>query len=771
MNITDPLVLRSDVVLVPVTDLTPEVREKFTYEEGDYTLSRRHGRMPSQVIDGETAALLSLFRTPRTIVDAVLTNSRELQKDPEAWLDELLPHLGVFLKNSVLVAAGSDEARDMDPSLASGSRVGRWEIVHCVSLIEDSEIYRVRGEGRDGALKIARAAVPFEGSIFGNEAAVLRRIEGSPAARLFDSGLHDERPYLVLEWCAGMDAGAAAAHRRHDRSSLLDLACSIADAYATLHERGIVHGDVHPRNIIVADDGTVRLIDFGLAAVTGEPPRVGRGGMYYFFEPEYLAEVRAGRELPATPAGEQYALAALLYFLITGNHYLDFRIEADEMRRQVENESPLPFAKRNLAPWPDVEAILARALSKDPAQRFPSVRALADALSSARDAANAELLATPLSAKTSEFLDGMLRAFARGGSMFASGYGQPKASINFGSAGAAVGILQIAEVRGDPALLALADVWRSRAVRDADSPEAFYNESRDLKHEMLGDVTPFHTESGIHAAAALIAAARGDRMAQRAAIDPYLLACSRDCAEVDLTLGKSGTLLGAAFLLEVSRDLPEAERLVRFGNETLAAIWRDLDARPPIAENAPDAYLGVAHGWSGFLYAALRWCAVSGAPLPESMPRRLDEFIALATRRGRATFWRRQVGGHPLDTPPGWCNGSAGHVFLLNAAYDTFGDERFLRLAGEAATHASDEPTYNADLCCGSAGRAYAMLNMYRHSGDSGWVSRARRLANHAAAYDGEVLGPNTLWKGELGVAVLIADLESPENARMPFFE
>ncbi len=768
VNITDPLVLRSDVILVPVASLPAEVRGKFDYDEGDYTLSRQHGRMPSQVIDGETASLLSLFRTPRTIAEAIVVNSRDLRKDPEAWLDELLPHLGKFLHNSILVPAGSEEEREITPSFADGDVVGGWTIGHCVSLIEDSEIYRVRDGDRHAALKIARRAVSFEPSLFGNEARILDRLGGAPAPRLFDRGVHEERPYLVIEWCPGMEASAAAAHRRQARRAMLEFVCGIADAYVALHERGVLHGDVHPRNILIADDGTTRLIDFGLARFIDQPPRVGRGGMYYFFEPEYIAGLRRGVELPASPAGEQYALAALLYVLIAGSHYLEFRIDREEMMRQVETDAPVPFAKRNLPPWPEVEAILTRALAKNPAERFPDMHAFAGALHAVLDAEMAQLRATPLSERAAPFLDAMLQSFARGGAMFAGGYvEEPTASINYGSAGAAVGLLRIAESRHDPRLLALADVWRSRAVRAVGSPSGWYNETLELKADTLGEITPYHTESGLHAAAALIAWARGDAVAHQAAIESYLRACARPCDNLDLTLGKSAALLGAALLADVTAS----EALLQFGNETMEAIWRELDAHPPIARDAADAYLGVAHGWSGFIYAALRWCATSGAPLPASLARRLDELAALGVHRGRATFWRRQVGGHPQDVTAGWCNGTAGHVFTFTAAYDALGEERFRELACQAGMHAFEEQTYNADLCCGTAGRAYAMLNLYKHTGDSEWLARARSLANHAVSYDGEVARTNSLWKGEMGVAALIADLQSPENARMPFFE
>jgi hypothetical protein len=121
---------------------------------------------------------------------------------------------------------------------------------------------------------------------------------------------------------------------------------------------------------------------------------------------------------------------------------------------------------------------------------------------------------------------------------------------------------------------------------------------------------------------------------------------------------------------------------------------------------------------------------------------------------------------------PGWCNGSAGQVFLFTLAHRLLGDKEWLQLAELSAWNTWDEPRGPSDLCCGSAGRAYALLNLYRHTGATEWLSRSRQLANHAAATATSTSQrTNALWKGELGIAVLIADLASPENARMPFFE
>lgn len=751
MNITDPLVLRSDVVLVPVSELSAEIRAKIDYEEGDYAVSRLHGRMPSTIIDSETASLLHLFKQPTTIADAVIRNSKELSKDPRVWLDELLPSIGIFLRNQVLAPAGEHNEPEVKPRIETGAQIHGWETLRCVNLIEDSEIHFVQRDGVNGALKIARDAVPLERSVYANEIAVLRHLDGCAfVPRVLDHGLHDDRPWLVSEWREGADAGLATSYARHDRTALLDLCVKIADAYAALHARGVIHADVHPRNVLITPRHDVTLIDFGLSRIEGSAlPLMPRGGMYYFFEPEYLASLYGPRQLEATYAGEQYALAALIYLILTGKHYLDFRLDREEMMRQSRTEPPLPFAERGVPPWPEVEAVLSRALEKDPSKRFSSIREMADAL---RGAAAEEMpsLATDL-------LDDELAALESEDAYPAA----PRASINYGAAGGAMGLLRIAEARGDARLLALAEVWRTRAAEFDD-----WYEDELAPREMVGTISPYHTAAGLHAAAAMIAYARGDSYAQRHATRAFLEASHAPCPNLDLTLGRSGTLLAAAMLLE--RGSPE---VLPLGEATLREVWTQLDALPPLASQPRDTYLGIAHGWSGFLYATLRWCNASGASLPAQFIARLRELAEQRVPRGRGAYWPRTMAGGIHDMMPGWCNGAAGHVFVWTAAADALRDPQWLTLARDAAWNAWEEPLHHADLCCGSAGRAYALLDLYQHTGEREWLARACHLANHAASIARTTSQrAHALWKGELGVAVLLADLERPEEARMPFF-
>jgi serine/threonine-protein kinase len=738
VNYTDPFVLRGDVLLIPCADLSEDTRSRFAYDEGDVTLSQRHGRAFAQVIDRNTAALLELFRQPRTIVDAVLESSRASGQDAEAWFEALLPHIGNFVDSRVLVPAGTGEESEIRPQFDSGTSFAGYEIVRCASLVDDSEVYQLRGSAGPAALKIARADTPHLRRLFGNEAAILRHLDGAGIApRLLESGRHGNRPYLIAEWIPGIHAGIAAAQRRGDRPSMAALCASIAAAYATLHERGVLHADVHAGNVLV-DGSAIKLVDFGYARFIGRPPRVRRAGTPELREPELVMALRRGRSAPASPAGEQYALAALLYSLIAGTGYLDFRYDRKELARQIETECPRSFAAHGMAPWPEIERILFRALEKTPSRRHASVAAMARRFAAVRSAGARRSRSASVSAEAHAFLDRTLQALGPGGETYAARY--PTASVAEGCAGAAAGLLRIAEVRGDPALLALAEVWQSRAAALAVVDE------NDI-------ASAFYGLPGVHATGAMIAAAANDPYAAQAEVAAFVDAANLPCATHEILLGRLGNVLAAALLLDAGSGGPDiAEPLRTFGGETLRAIWRDLDGLPTIDERTA----GVAHGWSGYLYATMRWCAASGDALPPRLAERLDQLASLGTIDGWAASW---------------CNGSAGQLFTFLLAHRLTGGSEWLRLAEDAAWSSWKEPRGAASLCCGTAGRAYALLGLYAHSGDRAWLGRACELANHAAAAARETSQrTNALWKGELGAAVLIADLASPENARMPFF-
>ena len=147
---------------------------------------------------------------------------------------------------------------------------------------------------------------------------------------------------------------------------------------------------------------------------------------------------------------------------------------------------------------------------------------------------------------------------------------------------------------------------------------------------------------------------------------------------------------------------------------SVTAFWLNYGKRltPSQKLRLPESIPGIAHGWAGFLYATLQWCSVSKTALPKDVERRLVELAALALPIARGMDWPWTLGhsGEPL-TMPGWCNGACGYVFLWTLAHRLLGDPRYLELAQGAAWRSWDAPEQIVTLCCGLAGRAYALLN------------------------------------------------------------
>ena len=157
------------------------------------------------------------------------------------------------------------------------------------------------------------------------------------------------------------------------------------DAYAAVHERGVLHGDVHAGNVLLRPDGTVTLIDFGLAQVSeadgaraAPAPRAGGGeGL----DPACARALLHGEGLPPLDAAsEQYAIATLAHRVLTSTSYLDLACEREEALRRITADAPRRFAAVGVVPWPSGERVLHRALAKSPASRFTSTTALRDAL-------------------------------------------------------------------------------------------------------------------------------------------------------------------------------------------------------------------------------------------------------------------------------------------------------------------------------------------------------------------------------------------------------
>lgn len=780
MTLSGSLLLPPDVLLVPVTELHPTLRHGLACEPGDVAITRPRGRARSLLIDRDAASLLERFRQPARISDVVTSYAGEHGLDATQLLREVFPLLRRVRAAGYLVPAGEPRDAGTDFTLSPGAAVGEWTVQRGVHVIDDTEIYAIAGGGRgQAALKIARQ--PGEGYVshlLAREAVVLRSLAGNPGPVLLDAGTHNRRSYLALEWLPGDDilATANALRRRMEpagRHRLLALAVALLDAYIALHARGVIHADVHPMNALVQPDGSVRLVDFGLSrALTSipgltEPPRQGVG---YFFEPEYARAILAGRAAPAaTVAGEIYGLGALIYLILTGNHYHRFTIDRQAFLQQIASGSPVPFTDYGLAPWPEIEAVLARALAKEPAARYSTVRDFAAALRPLV-APSAPAPRARSSADLPQPDD--LAAWRIDGSRFVAGHLEaPTASLHYGAAGIAYAGYRIACQRGDAALLADADIWASRATAALGTSEAHWNPSIGITPAVTGPASLHHGPPGVHLVQALVAHARWDVETMNRSLRGFVASCQAETAPFDLVMGAPGLLLGCALALEAIPDdplLPARPSLITLGNRLADELERRLEALPPVAECRELPVLGMAHGWAGSLYALLRWAEARHRMPPLDAPRRLAELAAIGTDAGDQRRWPRRLGEPPAGPfVASWCNGAAGFVHLYLLAHTLFRDDRWLRVA-EAAGRTAAGSTRGASLCCGRAGQAMSLVALARRTGNDRWREQALGLTGDGAP---STEPAQSLFKGAVGRVLVRQELELAAEARMPCFE
>jgi eukaryotic-like serine/threonine-protein kinase len=790
MDIAHPMVLPSDVTILPVSQLPDGVRRRLEAGDDDFAVSRPNSRIPNKILTASSAQLLIQFREPKRIIEAIIAFSRARESDPAQVLNDAFPLLADLLNDRLLVPAGSLDAAAITPSLNIGRRVGGARVLRCVQVLSDTELYQVRMPDHSlAALKIVRPGHGDEvGPILDREARALTHLGGRSTPRLIATGTRQGARYLLMEWRAGVPPEIAAAELRArategDRSGLLDLGVAIARAYAGLHSQGVVHGDVHPGNVLVDGEGGVSIVDFGLSHLSPDAGTdVPRGGVTFFFEPEYARALQ--RRLappPASERGEQYAVAALLFLLLTGRYYLPFSPHEPEAWRQIETEPPLVFSQSGTPPWPAVERLLARALSKEPDQRFPSLEEFAAALGRVR----AEPVARPvrINGSLQHYLGQVLQEVGPEGSLLTAGFSfSPTASANLGAAGVAYGLYRLACIQEDPTLLSTADLWRARAAGDLDRPEAWCNPDQGITPRVIGRVSPYHCPAGVHWVDAAIARGRGDTYGQAVAIGDFVRASQRPTRNPDLVLGKSGTLLASAQLYAGIHDRSQldASALVALGEKTLDHLLLHLKRHEPVAGRSRHANLGVAHGWAGVLYAIMGWCQSLNRAVPGTVEDWLKYLAGCAQFSGRGAFWP-WVDGNSDQSPtlrrmPGWCNGSAGFVFLWLQADRLHGNTRYLDLAEKAGWDAWESPADAWDLCCGHTGRAFALLALYKYTGTRSWLERAHVLAARAveqsqARSESPTAYRHSLFRGSMGLATLIADLERPLESCMPMFE
>ncbi|HQR19411.1 MAG TPA: serine/threonine-protein kinase, partial [Burkholderiaceae bacterium] len=276
----------------------------------------------------------------------------------------------------------------------AGDRIGPWRLERLLAEGGMGSVWEAaRADGvmqRRAALKLPRAEWVDHGLAgrIARERAILARLQHPAIAVLFDAGLADGgRPYLALEYVDGVPIDAYC-HGR-ELKEVLRLFVQVVRAVAYAHGQLVIHRDLKPANVLVMADGAPKLLDFGISKlIEGEAPTAeataltrlaGRPMTLAYAAPEQVLN------LPITVAADVYALGVMLAELLAGARLYRATepraLEAEILGGALRLPSALaPDKQRARLLKGDLDAIVATALKRNPAERYDSAAALADDL-------------------------------------------------------------------------------------------------------------------------------------------------------------------------------------------------------------------------------------------------------------------------------------------------------------------------------------------------------------------------------------------------------
>jgi eukaryotic-like serine/threonine-protein kinase len=249
----------------------------------------------------------------------------------------------------------------------------RYRVIEKVGSGGMAEVYKAVDEvlGRTVAVKVLHpryAADPSFVARFRQEAQAAANLSHPGIVNIYDWGRDDETYYIVMEYVHGTDLKVLVGQQGAlDPMKAAQYASQVCAALAVAHGYDIIHRDIKPHNIVLAPDGTVKVMDFGIARA-GNTTMTQTGsvlGTAHYVSPEQAQ----GR--PLGPGSDLYSLGIVLYELTTGQLPFDADTPVAVALKQV-NEEPVPPRQINPDIPPALEAVIMRALQKDPATRYSS---------------------------------------------------------------------------------------------------------------------------------------------------------------------------------------------------------------------------------------------------------------------------------------------------------------------------------------------------------------------------------------------------------------
>ena len=334
------------------------------------------------------------FRRVEQIFQEALMTSESLRPamletmcngDP-ALLEEVRSLLESCKLEEMAAASGGPESDTNADEVPPRRRIGPYELDRLVGQGGMGSVYLAhRADGEfDQQVAIKLIDLPFVTDLFQKrfrqERQILAKLSHPNIARMLDGGVsEDGELYLAMEYVDGMPIQKYCAHHRLSIRERIELFKSVCVAVRFAHQNLVVHRDLKSDNILVMEDGTPKLLDFGTAKLLTAVDVVAEGEFtrqgFYSFTPQFASPEQVLGHMIST-ASDIYSLGVLLFLLTTGVPPYELKeFTTDEMIRLIcDEQPPRPSEKATYGALDsDIDSIILKALRKEPEERYASV--------------------------------------------------------------------------------------------------------------------------------------------------------------------------------------------------------------------------------------------------------------------------------------------------------------------------------------------------------------------------------------------------------------